>query len=118
MLQNIPLFSVLGTDELEAIERLAVTRNFPKNSVIINEGDHTDSLYVILPGKVKIFLTDDQQNGRQGLGRERAGKMGAEKRVRRGAESPRLEAIYRARHRLVPGKRAHPRFAPARLCSS
>lgn len=61
MLQNIPLFSVLGTDELGAIERLAVTRNYPKNSVIINEGDHTDSLYVILSGKVKIFLTDDQQ---------------------------------------------------------
>jgi CRP/FNR family cyclic AMP-dependent transcriptional regulator len=61
MLQNIPLFSVLGTEELDAIERLAVTRNYPKNSVIINEGDHTDSLYVILSGKVKIFLTDDQQ---------------------------------------------------------
>lgn len=60
-MQNIPLFSVLGTDELGAIERLAVTRNYPKNSVIINEGDHTDSLYVILSGKVKIFLTDDQQ---------------------------------------------------------
>ena len=61
MLQNIPLFSVLGSEELDAIERLAVTRNYPKNSVIINEGDHTDSLYVILSGKVKIFLTDNQQ---------------------------------------------------------
>ena len=61
MLQNIPLFSVLGTEELDAIERLAVTRKYPKNSVIINEGDHTDSLYVILSGKVKIFLTDNQQ---------------------------------------------------------
>lgn len=61
MLENIPLFSVLGKEELEAISRLAVTRNYPKNSIIINEGDHTDSLYVILSGKVKIFLTDDQQ---------------------------------------------------------
>ena len=61
MLKNIPLFSVLADEELNAISRLAVTRNYPKNSVIINEGDHTDSLYVILSGKVKIFLTDDQQ---------------------------------------------------------
>jgi CRP/FNR family cyclic AMP-dependent transcriptional regulator len=61
MLENIPLFSVLAKEELDAISRLAVTRNYPKNSVIINEGDHTDSLYVILSGKVKIFLTDDQQ---------------------------------------------------------
>jgi CRP/FNR family cyclic AMP-dependent transcriptional regulator len=61
MLKNIPLFSVLADEELDAISRLAVTRNYPKNSIIINEGDHTDSLYVILSGKVKIFLTDDQQ---------------------------------------------------------
>lgn len=61
MLENIPLFSVLAKEELDVISRLAVTRNYPKNSVIINEGDHTDSLYVILSGKVKIFLTDDQQ---------------------------------------------------------
>jgi CRP/FNR family cyclic AMP-dependent transcriptional regulator len=61
MLENIPLFSVLAKEELDAISRLAVTRNYPKNSVIINEGDHTDSLYVILSGKVKIFLTDDHQ---------------------------------------------------------
>jgi CRP/FNR family cyclic AMP-dependent transcriptional regulator len=61
MLQNIPLFSVLDEDELDAISRLAVRRNYPKNSVIINEGEHTDSLYVILSGKVKIFLTDEQQ---------------------------------------------------------
>lgn len=61
MLENIPLFSVLAKEELDAISRLAVTRNYPKNSIIINEGDHTDSLYVILSGKVKIFLADDQQ---------------------------------------------------------
>lgn len=61
MLKTIPLFSILGGEELEAISQLAVTKNYPKNSVIINEGDQTDSLYVILSGKVKVFLTDDQQ---------------------------------------------------------
>ncbi len=60
MLQNIPLFSVLGQDDLDAISSHAVTKSYPKNSVIINEGDHTDSLYVILSGKVKVFLTDEQ----------------------------------------------------------
>ncbi|MFQ5995057.1 MAG: Crp/Fnr family transcriptional regulator [Acidiferrobacterales bacterium] len=61
MLQNIPLFSVLAANELNALASHAVTKTYPKNSVIINEGDHTDSLYVILSGKVKIFLTDEQQ---------------------------------------------------------
>jgi len=34
-------------------------RAFPKNAVIINEGDRGDSLYVILTGKVKVYVSDD-----------------------------------------------------------
>jgi CRP/FNR family cyclic AMP-dependent transcriptional regulator len=30
-------------------------RTFPANAIIINEGDRTDSLYVILSGRVKVF---------------------------------------------------------------
>ena len=35
-------------------------RTSPKNTVIINEGDLTDSLYVINTGKVKIILSDEE----------------------------------------------------------
>jgi CRP/FNR family transcriptional regulator, cyclic AMP receptor protein len=34
-------------------------RAFAKNAVIINEGDNSDSLFVILSGKVKIYSADD-----------------------------------------------------------
>lgn len=61
MLGNIPLFSPLAEKDLRAIASHAVTKTYPKNTVIIHEGDHTDSLYVILSGKVKIFLTDEHQ---------------------------------------------------------
>ncbi len=59
MLENIPLFSALGAEDLEAIAKQAVTKTFPKGNIVINEGDRTDSLYVILSGKVKVFLTDE-----------------------------------------------------------
>lgn len=36
MSQNIPLFSVLNENELDALSRLAMSRSYPKNSVIIN----------------------------------------------------------------------------------
>ena len=36
------------------------TRAFPKNAVIINEGDRGDSLFVILAGKVKVYVSDDE----------------------------------------------------------
>src|SRR3569623_607198 len=60
MLKNIPLFSGLGEAELAERGRHAVVRNYPKNTVIINEGDHSDSLYLIQDGRVKIYLADEQ----------------------------------------------------------
>ena len=60
MLSNIPLFSGLGESELAEIAKHAVTRSYPKNTVIINEGDHSDSLYLIEQGRVKIYLSDEQ----------------------------------------------------------
>lgn len=58
MLQNIPLFSAMSQEDLETISSHAVTKKYPKGNIVINEGDHSDSLYVILSGKVKVFLTD------------------------------------------------------------
>jgi len=63
MLRNVPIFDNLSDDELEAVRKCGVTRNFPKNSVIINEGDSSDSLYVILKGRVTIYLSDE--NGKE-----------------------------------------------------
>ncbi len=59
MIANIPLFSGLSESELAQVSQHSVTRTYPKNTVIINEGDAAESLYVILKGKVKIFLNDD-----------------------------------------------------------
>ncbi len=63
MLKNVPIFDNLSDDELEAIRSCAVTRNFPKSSVIINEGDSSDSLYIIVKGRVTIYLSDE--NGKE-----------------------------------------------------
>jgi len=60
MLKNIPLFSGLNEAEIAEIARHAVVRSYPKNTVIINEGDHSDTLYVIQEGKVKVYLADEQ----------------------------------------------------------
>lgn len=60
MLKNIPLFSGLAESDLAILSNHAVTKKFSKNTIIINEGDDTDSLYVILSGKVKAFLSDEQ----------------------------------------------------------
>ena len=49
-----------------ALGRLAargVVRSYRKNTVILNEGDAGDSLFVLLEGQVKVYSTD--QNGRE-----------------------------------------------------
>ena len=37
-----------------------IARSFPKNAIIVNEGDATDSLYIIVEGRVKAFVSDDE----------------------------------------------------------
>jgi CRP/FNR family cyclic AMP-dependent transcriptional regulator len=59
MLANVPLFSGLEKGDLDTIAAHGVTRSFARNTVVITEGDTSDSLYLILEGRVKVFLTDD-----------------------------------------------------------
>jgi CRP/FNR family cyclic AMP-dependent transcriptional regulator len=49
----------LHEDELQALSKQGVVKSFPRNTVIVSEGDDTDSFYVIISGRVKVFLGDD-----------------------------------------------------------
>ena len=43
---------------VRALAEHGVVRKFPKGAVIITEGDPSDSIYVILSGRVKVYLSD------------------------------------------------------------
>jgi CRP/FNR family transcriptional regulator, cyclic AMP receptor protein len=58
-LQGIPLFAGVQDDALRPLAEKALIRTFPKNTIIVHEGDVSQSLYVILSGKVRVFLGDD-----------------------------------------------------------
>jgi CRP/FNR family cyclic AMP-dependent transcriptional regulator len=51
--------SEIGDPMVRELALRGQVRAFPKNAVIINEGDRGDSLYVILTGKVKVYVSDD-----------------------------------------------------------
>lgn len=63
MLESVSLFAGLQAQQLAEIEKHAISRHFPRNTVVLCEGDASDSLYVILRGKVKVFLNDE--NGKE-----------------------------------------------------
>jgi CRP/FNR family cyclic AMP-dependent transcriptional regulator len=63
ILNKVEIFEGLGPEELEALRASSVVRNYPKNTVIINENDHADSLYIIESGRVKVYCSD--KNGKE-----------------------------------------------------
>jgi CRP/FNR family cyclic AMP-dependent transcriptional regulator len=50
---------VFGERHIDALVALGVVRSYPKNTVLVQEGDKSDQLYVLLAGKLKVFLADD-----------------------------------------------------------
>jgi len=56
---RIPLFENLSQSERDSLAGRFILRRHPKNSIIINEGDDTSSFYIILEGRVKVYLNDD-----------------------------------------------------------
>lgn len=58
-LRSIPLFEGVAEAELHALAECTVTRSYPKQAIIVSEGDDTDSLYLILAGRVKVYLSDE-----------------------------------------------------------
>ena len=59
MLESIAIFSELSQPELGILENHMVKRSYPKNAIVINEGDEANSLYIILDGEVKVFLSNE-----------------------------------------------------------
>lgn len=59
-LQKTSLFHGLSDEDIQQVASQVVTRQYPKNTLVVTQGDDTDSLYVILEGKVDVFLQNDK----------------------------------------------------------
>ena len=59
MLNNVPLFSGLSDGELITLEQLGEIKDFKKKTVVIKKGEQAEGLYIILSGKVEIYVSDD-----------------------------------------------------------
>lgn len=63
ILDKVEIFDGLTTEELGSLASKGVVRSYPKNTVIINENDLADSLYIIESGRVKVYCSD--KNGKE-----------------------------------------------------
>lgn len=65
MFAEIPLFQNLSPEQLEHLRTLTHECSYARNSVIITQGERSNSLYVVLEGRLKVYATDEE--GRQTL---------------------------------------------------
>lgn len=57
--------AILTAEELAAIQPHAPARHYPAKSVIVTEGERADSLFVILEGRCKAYVSND--DGREAV---------------------------------------------------
>ena len=58
LLRNVPLLSVLSEDELALLSRVVSRKSYARGNLILGAGDPTDSLYVLISGRIKVFMSD------------------------------------------------------------
>jgi len=102
--------------ELHTLSGEGVVKTFPKQAVIVNQGDETDSLYIILSGRVKVFLSDD--TGKEVvLGTQGPGEYFGEIVLDGGPRSASVMTLEPCRFVVVPTQkfrdflRTHPDFS-------
>ncbi len=60
MLDQVSLFSSLSPEGLQALEGHAKNKRYRKNTVIMEKGDESSALYVLVSGKVRVYVADDE----------------------------------------------------------
>ena len=63
-LKQIPLFKDLSLEQLEAVHQIAEEVEFLEGEVIMREGDRGDQLYLMIEGRVRVYLHYRERNER------------------------------------------------------
>ncbi len=59
-IKNVNLFSALEYNEIAEISRITTLKHYPKGYMVFQEGDEGDALYIIINGRIKVSLYDDE----------------------------------------------------------
>ncbi len=59
LIRRVPLFSMLTVRQAELIAANVTKRRFPRGETIVENGQKSNSLFIILTGKAKVIATDN-----------------------------------------------------------
>jgi CRP/FNR family cyclic AMP-dependent transcriptional regulator len=60
VLKAVPLFASFPEDQLRVLTTLVTRKSAPRSTTIMAGGDPTDSLYIVLSGRIKVMMSDSE----------------------------------------------------------
>ena len=60
ILKSVPLFSSFSDAHLNTLLTCVQHRSYPRGSFILRAGEETDALYIILSGRAKVLIPDEE----------------------------------------------------------
>jgi CRP/FNR family cyclic AMP-dependent transcriptional regulator len=60
LLKGVPLFSLFSDAQLAQLLTGMQHRSYPRNAFILRAGEETDALYIVLSGRVKVLIPDEE----------------------------------------------------------
>jgi CRP/FNR family transcriptional regulator, cyclic AMP receptor protein len=58
VLKAVPLFSAVPEEQLRTLATMVMRRSVARSTMIMSAGDATDSLYIVLSGRLKVMMSD------------------------------------------------------------
>jgi CRP/FNR family cyclic AMP-dependent transcriptional regulator len=58
VLKAVPLFASFPEDQLRVLTTVVTRRSLPRSTTVMASGDATDSLYIVLSGRLKVMMSD------------------------------------------------------------
>ena len=60
VLKSVPLFASFSDQQIVTLLNYVQHRSYARHIFVLQTGEETDSIYIVLAGKVKVVITDDQ----------------------------------------------------------
>jgi len=58
VLRAVPLFVSFSDEQLRTVTTMVTRKSAPRNTTIMAAGDSTDSLYIVVSGRLKVMMSD------------------------------------------------------------
>lgn len=59
LLKRVPLFKGLDDEHLQFIAQHTTVHSYPRNALLVQEGEPPDGMYVVADGRVKVYVSDE-----------------------------------------------------------